>query len=114
MDMESSWLDEDEDAVNGEEEVAEQLLNMSHGFFENEIEVAETVAVEEEPSQVPCPWCSRLFTNFGMTRHQIKCKKRPMQVSFSYFIYFTLFDFNYLSFTLIVLHLLVRFDLILC
>jgi hypothetical protein len=61
MDMESSRLDEDEDAFNGEEEVAEQLLNMSHGFFANEIEVEETVAVEEEPSQVPCPWCSRLL-----------------------------------------------------
>jgi hypothetical protein len=33
MDMESSRLDEDEDAFNGGEDVVEQLLNMSHGFF---------------------------------------------------------------------------------
>jgi hypothetical protein len=78
MDMESSRLDEDEDAFNGEEDVAEQLLNMSHGFFANEV----AVAVEEEPIpeviKFPCRWCTKLYTKLGMTRHQKKCKKRPI------------------------------------
>jgi hypothetical protein len=78
MDMESSRLDEDDDAFNGDEDFAEQLLNMPHGFFANEV----AAAVEEEPIpeviKFPCRWCYKLYTKLGMTRHQKKCKKRPM------------------------------------
>ena len=78
MDMESSRLDEDDDAFNGDEDVAEQLLDMSHGFYANEV----AAAVEEEPIpeiiKFPCRWCYKLYTKLGMTRNQKKCKKRPM------------------------------------